>query len=80
MSVWNRSWRTAFPLNGRRSPSASRDIMNFLAEQYLGRLPRQTPLASPVFADLHGIAPLAIFVGSTDRCWMMPSQLREAMS
>ncbi|MDF2462739.1 MAG: hypothetical protein K0Q43_974 [Ramlibacter sp.] len=54
--------------------------MNFLAEQYLGRLPRQTPLASPVFADLHGIAPLAIFVGSTDRCWMMPSQLREAMS
>lgn len=49
-----------------RDPVLNRDIMNFLAEQYLGRLPRQTPLASPVFADLHGIAPLAIFVGSTE--------------
>jgi epsilon-lactone hydrolase len=42
------------------------EIMQFLAEQYLGPLPRQTPLASPVFADLSGIAPLTIFVGATE--------------
>jgi acetyl esterase/lipase len=28
--------------------------------------PRETPLASPVFADLGGIAPLTIFVGSAE--------------
>ena len=40
--------------------------MQFLAEQYLGRLPRETPLASPVFAELGGIAPLIIFAGATE--------------
>lgn len=52
--------------NADRDPVLNRDIMNFLAEQYLGQRPRQTPLASPVFADLRGIARLAIFVGSTE--------------
>jgi acetyl esterase/lipase len=40
--------------------------MQFLAEQYLGNRPREMPLASPVFADLSGIAPLTIFVGATE--------------
>jgi acetyl esterase/lipase len=40
--------------------------MRFLAGQYLGQRPRETPLASPVCADLGGIAPLAIFVGATE--------------
>jgi epsilon-lactone hydrolase len=52
--------------NAKRDPVLNREIMQFLAEQYLGSRPRETPLASPVFADLSGIAPLTIFVGSTE--------------
>ncbi|GAB2481228.1 alpha/beta hydrolase [Comamonas humi] len=52
--------------NAKRDPVLNRSIMQFLAEQYLGKRPRETPLASPVFADLSGIAPLTIFVGSTE--------------
>jgi epsilon-lactone hydrolase len=52
--------------NATRDPVLNRAIMQFLAEQYLGNLPRETPLASPVFADLSGIAPLTIFVGATE--------------
>jgi len=52
--------------NAERDPVLNRDLMLFLAEQYLGDRPRDTALASPVFADLHGIAPLNIFVGATE--------------
>jgi acetyl esterase/lipase len=52
--------------NAARDPVLDREIMQFLAEQYLGARPRETPLASPVFADLRGIAPLTIFVGATE--------------
>jgi acetyl esterase/lipase len=52
--------------NAKRDPVLNREIMQFLAEQYLGQRSRETPLASPVFADLSGIAPLTIFVGSTE--------------
>lgn len=52
--------------NAERDPVLNRDLMLFLAGQYLGDRPTNTPLASPVFADLHGIAPLTIFVGATE--------------
>jgi monoterpene epsilon-lactone hydrolase len=52
--------------NAQRDPVLNREIMQFLAAQYLGNRPRETPLASPVFADLGGIAPLTIFVGATE--------------
>jgi len=52
--------------NAERDPVLNREIMQFLAEQYLGERPRETPLASPVFADLSGIAPLTIFVGAAE--------------
>jgi acetyl esterase/lipase len=52
--------------NAQRDPVLNREMMIFLAEQYLGTQPRKTHLASPVFADLSGIAPLTIFVGSTE--------------
>lgn len=52
--------------NARRDPVLNRELMQFLAGQYLGEWPRETPLASPVFADLGGIAPLTIFVGATE--------------
>jgi acetyl esterase/lipase len=56
----------SYSRNAQRDPLLNRQIMNFLAEQYLGTQPRKTHLASPVFADLRGIAPLTIFVGSTE--------------
>ena len=52
--------------NAKRDPVLNRETMHFLAEQYLGQRSRKTPLASPVFADLSGIAPLTIFVGATE--------------
>lgn len=56
----------SYSRNEKRDPVLDREIMQFLAEQYLGTRPRRTPLASPVFADLSGIAPLTIFVGATE--------------
>ena len=56
----------SYSRNAKRDPVLNREIMQFLAEQYLGERPRETPLASPVFADLSGIAPLTIFVGATE--------------
>jgi acetyl esterase/lipase len=56
----------SYSRNAKRDPVLNREIMQFLAEQYLGQRSRLTPLASPVFADLSGIAPLTIFVGSTE--------------
>jgi epsilon-lactone hydrolase len=56
----------SYSRNAKRDPVLNREVMQFLAEQYLGSRPRETPLASPVFADLSGIAPLTIFVGSTE--------------
>lgn len=68
LSPWADMTATAdsYSRNVKRDPVLNRSIMQFLAEQYLGKRPRETPLASPVFADLSGIAPLAIFVGSTE--------------
>lgn len=56
----------SYSRNAKRDPVLNRSIMQFLAEQYLGKRPRDTPLASPIFANLGGIAPLTIFVGSTE--------------
>lgn len=61
-----RATSESYSVNAKRDPVLSRDVMQFLAEQYLGERPRATPLASPVFADLSGIAPLIIFVGATE--------------
>jgi acetyl esterase/lipase len=56
----------SYSRNAMRDPVLGRDIMRFLAAQYLAGQPPETPLASPVFADLSGIAPLTIFVGTTE--------------
>lgn len=52
--------------NAKRDPVLNREILRFLAEQYLGKRSRETALASPVFAELSGIARLTIFVGATE--------------
>ena len=56
----------SYERNAERDPVLDRELMLFLAAQYLGDRPRDTPLASPALADLHGIAPLNIFVGATE--------------
>ncbi|CAN7735269.1 alpha/beta hydrolase [Variovorax sp. LjRoot290] len=68
LSPWADMTATAdsYSRNAKRDPVLNREIMQFLAEQYLGERSRETPLASPVFADLSGIAPLTIFVGATE--------------
>jgi acetyl esterase/lipase len=68
LSPWVDMTATAdsYNRNATRDPVLNREIMQFLAEQYLGQRSRETPLASPVFADLSGIAPIMIFVGATE--------------
>ncbi|KQZ44221.1 alpha/beta hydrolase [Duganella sp. Root1480D1] len=56
----------SYARNAERDPVLNRELMLFLAAQYLGDRPRTTPLASPSFADLRGLAPLNIFVGATE--------------
>lgn len=56
----------SYTRNAERDPVLNRELMTFLAVQYMGNRPRNMPLASPVFADLREIAPLTIFVGATE--------------
>lgn len=68
LSPWADMTATAdsYSRNAARDPVLDRETMQFLAGQYLGQRPRETPLASPVFADLSGIAPITILVGATE--------------
>lgn len=52
--------------NAARDPVVNRGIINFCARQYIGESLQDAPLASPVRADLKGLAPMTIFTGSTE--------------
>ena len=56
--------------NAARDPAVQRAIIEFCARQYIGAPPGEqladSPLASPVRADLRGLAPLVIFAGATE--------------
>jgi monoterpene epsilon-lactone hydrolase len=47
-------------------PVIQRELLEFMASVYLGRRDRRTPLASPLYADLQGLPPLLILVGSAE--------------
>ena len=47
-------------------PIVTRPGIDEMARAYLGATPARTPLASPLFADLHGLPPLLIHVGSDE--------------
>jgi acetyl esterase/lipase len=47
-------------------PMVQRDGLAGMAAAYLGETPARTPLAAPLYADLAGIAPLIIQVGSAE--------------
>lgn len=56
----------SYTTNAARDPVVGRGIINFCARQYVGEELADQPLASPLRADLRGIAPLTIFIGSTE--------------
>ncbi len=47
-------------------PLVQRELVDFMANMYLGNRDRRTPLASPLYADLHGSPPLLIHVGTSE--------------
>lgn len=47
-------------------PAVAKSTIEFVAEAYLNGSDPRTPLASPIHADLRGIAPLLIFVGASE--------------
>jgi monoterpene epsilon-lactone hydrolase len=47
-------------------PVIQRELLEFMASVYLGGRDRRTPLASPLYADLQGLPPLLILVGSAE--------------
>ena len=49
-----------------RDPVLTRDISLMLAKAYLGDTDPRTPLASPLYADLTGLPPLLIQVGTAE--------------
>lgn len=47
-------------------PLASKELLLLMAERYLGGADPKMPLASPIYADLTGLAPILIQVGSAE--------------
>jgi acetyl esterase/lipase len=47
-------------------PFVRNDMIQFLAQQYLGNHPPRTPLAAPLYAELRGLPPLLIQVGTAE--------------
>ena len=56
----------SYTSNAARDPTVNRSIIDFCARQYIGEALVDVPLASPVRADLRGLAPLTIYVGATE--------------
>jgi epsilon-lactone hydrolase len=52
--------------NAERDPMIRASTLTRMAEAYLGDRDRRTPTASPLFADLAGLPPLLVQVGSSE--------------
>jgi epsilon-lactone hydrolase len=52
--------------NRDADPMVSASTLALMADAYLGAVDRRTPTASPLFADLAGLPPLLLQVGSTE--------------
>jgi epsilon-lactone hydrolase len=52
--------------NAGRDPSVQKDAILEMARYYMGTADPRSPLAAPLYADLRGIAPLFIQVGSVE--------------
>ena len=47
-------------------PIVQKEMLEFMAHLYMGSRDRRTPLAAPLFADLRGLPPLLILVGTAE--------------
>jgi acetyl esterase/lipase len=56
----------SFVTNATSDPSVAKDRILRIASLYLAGKPPQTPLASPIHADLRGLPPLLVQVGSIE--------------
>lgn len=56
----------SFKTNVEVDPLVTQEGLKFMAEKYLGGEDARNPLASPVYANLQGLPPLYISVGSTE--------------
>jgi monoterpene epsilon-lactone hydrolase len=52
--------------NAARDPGVTKEVLVQMAGHYLGGADPRSPLAAPIYADLAGIAPLLIQVGSVE--------------
>ena len=52
--------------NQERDPLVKKDLVLGMARAYLGDQDPRTPLAAPLYADLHGLPPLLIQVGTSE--------------
>jgi len=50
----------------KRDPMVTKDGLDAMASAYLAGADAKTPLASPLFADLHGLPPLLLQVGTEE--------------
>jgi epsilon-lactone hydrolase len=68
ISPWADMTNTAESLTTKATldPCVQRDALEAFASAYLGARDRQTPLASPIYADLRALPPLLIQVGSSE--------------
>ncbi len=55
-----------FTTKAEEDPLIDRDMVENMAMAYLGDKDRKTPLASPFYADLQGLPPLLVQVGSAE--------------
>ena len=68
LSPWADLTNTAesFAAKAAVDPCVQREMVELFANFYLGNRDRRTPLASPLHADLQGLPPLLIQVGSSE--------------
>lgn len=52
--------------NAERDPLVTPGLIDAMAGMYLGDEDRRTPTASPIYADLYGLPPLLVMVGSAE--------------
>ena len=56
----------SFETKAEADPLLDREMLEGMAAAYLGDRPRTTPLASPYYADLSGLPPLLVQVGTAE--------------
>jgi epsilon-lactone hydrolase len=57
---------TSLAVNRDADPMVSATTLALMADAYLGEVDRRSPTASPLFADLSGLPPLLLQVGSSE--------------